>query len=164
MKKDVFREKSKQRLTSPEQLNDYIKVTNPGVWMILVAIILLLLGLCTWGFLGKIETKLNVVAISDADSQGHVDHTYVYVKETDISKVTQEKKVNINSKDYDIATVSSQPISITESTMTEYARKVGNLALDEWVYRLTLGETLDDGVYRATIIIESVSPFSFVFN
>lgn len=164
MKKDVFREKSKQRLTSPEQLNDYIKVTNPGVWMVLVAIILLLLGLCTWGFLGKIETKLSVVAISDADTQGHVDHTYVYVKEADISKVTQDKKVNINDKDYDIAAVSSQPISITASTMTEYARKVGNLNIDEWVYKLTLGETLDDGVYRATIIVESVSPFSFVFN
>lgn len=32
MNDKIFRKKSVERMSSPEQLNDYIKVTNPGVW------------------------------------------------------------------------------------------------------------------------------------
>ena len=34
----IFRKNSVDRMSSPEQLNDCIRVTNPGVWMILAAI------------------------------------------------------------------------------------------------------------------------------
>ncbi len=34
MEDPIFRKKSLDKLSSPEQLNDYIKVTNPGVWII----------------------------------------------------------------------------------------------------------------------------------
>ncbi len=46
MDKQLFRKSSIERVSSPEQLNDYIKVSNPGVWMILAAIIALLIGVC----------------------------------------------------------------------------------------------------------------------
>ena len=62
-------------MSSPEQLNDYIKVTNPGVWMVLEAIVILLVGVCVWGVFGKLETKLSVAAVS-GDGQ-----TLLYVKE-----------------------------------------------------------------------------------
>ena len=35
---DIFRKKSLERISSPEQLNDYIKVSNPSVWIIIIAI------------------------------------------------------------------------------------------------------------------------------
>ncbi len=41
-RKPIFREKALEKITSPEQLNNYLKVTNPAVWMILAAVILLL--------------------------------------------------------------------------------------------------------------------------
>ena len=31
-KSKLFREKNLERLESPEQLNDYLRVTSPGVW------------------------------------------------------------------------------------------------------------------------------------
>ena len=34
-KTKLFREKNLERLESPEKLNDYLRVTSPGVWMIL---------------------------------------------------------------------------------------------------------------------------------
>ena len=42
MKNDLFRKSSIDRISSPEQLNDYIRVTNPSIWVILAAIIILL--------------------------------------------------------------------------------------------------------------------------
>ena len=41
MSDQIFRKKSLDRISSPEQLNDYIRVANPGIWMILAAVIIL---------------------------------------------------------------------------------------------------------------------------
>ena len=38
MAKGLFREKSLNYISSPEQLNDYLKVTKPAVWIVLIAI------------------------------------------------------------------------------------------------------------------------------
>ena len=40
----LFRKKSIDRIQSPEQLNDYLRVANPAVWVLLAAILLLLAG------------------------------------------------------------------------------------------------------------------------
>ena len=52
----IFRKESLQRLSSPEQLNDYLKVTRLGVWIVLAAAVLLLAGLLAWGFTGSLES------------------------------------------------------------------------------------------------------------
>ncbi len=50
----LFREKSLQRVSSPEKLDDYIKVVSPGVWLVLVAVIILLLGVLAWASVGNV--------------------------------------------------------------------------------------------------------------
>lgn len=52
---NVFREKSIERVSSPEQLNDYIRVTTPSVWLVLAALVLLLAGMLAWCTLGTVE-------------------------------------------------------------------------------------------------------------
>ena len=37
--KDIFRKKAVDRVNSPEQLNDYIRVTSPSIWMVLAGVI-----------------------------------------------------------------------------------------------------------------------------
>ena len=53
----VFREKSLDKVSSPESLNDYIKVTTPSVWIILIALAVLLLGILAWSIFGRVEVK-----------------------------------------------------------------------------------------------------------
>ena len=55
--RQIFREKSIERVSSPEQLDDCIKVTTPSVWLILSATIALLAGMIIWGVFGKIEVN-----------------------------------------------------------------------------------------------------------
>ena len=38
-KSKLFREKSLKAIESPEALNDYLRVTSPGVWLVLAAVI-----------------------------------------------------------------------------------------------------------------------------
>ena len=58
MADDLFRKKSYDKIKSPEQLNDYVRVANPGVWLILCAVIVLLVGFCVWGIFGQIKTTV----------------------------------------------------------------------------------------------------------
>lgn len=52
----LFRQKSLDRISSPEQLNDYLRVTNPTVWVVLIAVILLLVGVIVWGSAATLES------------------------------------------------------------------------------------------------------------
>ena len=44
----VFREKSIERVNQPEDLDDYIRVTTPSVWVVLIAIVLVLAAILGW--------------------------------------------------------------------------------------------------------------------
>ena len=50
----IFREKSMERVSSPEALNDYIRVTTPSVWIVLLALVILLAGMLAWSVLGRV--------------------------------------------------------------------------------------------------------------
>jgi len=60
----IFRKKVMDRLSSPEQLNDYLRVTSPSVWIVLGAILLLLVtGLgfaATTGIESRVEGPAQV--------------------------------------------------------------------------------------------------------
>lgn len=55
MSNQIFREKSMERVASPEQLNDYIRVTSPSVWIILLAMLVLLAGILVWSVFGRVK-------------------------------------------------------------------------------------------------------------
>ena len=56
MENPIFRKKSLDRISSPEALDDYLHVTTPSVWLILIAIIALLAGLLIWSHVASIDS------------------------------------------------------------------------------------------------------------
>ena len=56
-KSRIFREKSMDRVSSPESLNDYIRVTSPSVWITLLALVILLAGMLVWSIFGKVTVQ-----------------------------------------------------------------------------------------------------------
>ncbi|MCR5102280.1 MAG: hypothetical protein K6B41_13060 [Butyrivibrio sp.] len=63
--KNIFREKSIERVSSPEQLDDYIRVISPGIWMVICAILLLLIAILAWAVFGTIPVKTADGAVRD---------------------------------------------------------------------------------------------------
>lgn len=55
MNGDIYREKNIERLSSPERLEDFIKVARPGVWLIMAAITVLIVGAAVWASFGVME-------------------------------------------------------------------------------------------------------------
>lgn len=159
MKSQLFREKSLERVSSPEQLNDYIRVTNPSVWIALAAVVLLLLGICVWSVFGRLDTVLTVGAITEGE------RTVCYVKESDIGAVSADLNVHLNGETYGISEIALQPVQIDES-FPGYLVHLGGISQGEWVYAVVLDGTAgaDGGIYEAQIVIESIAPMSFVIN
>lgn len=69
---NIFREKSLERVSSPEALNDYIRVTTPSVWIVLAATVLLLVGMLAWSIFGTVK-----VHNEDGSTQEIAPITYV---------------------------------------------------------------------------------------
>ena len=157
MKEQIFRKKSIDRISSPEQLNEYIRVSSPSVWMILGAIVILLFGVCVWGVFGKLDTVINTVAVFEEEQ------LVVYVKEEDRSSVELGMKMIIEEKEFVLREISKEPIQV-DSGFSEYIMHVGSMQMGEWVYEVLADGRLAEGVYEARIIIESVAPMSFIMN
>lgn len=68
----IFRKKSMEKVSSPEQLNDYLRVSTPAVWIILAAILILLVGFIVWAVFGS-------VTIHDADGAAQVIHPITFI-------------------------------------------------------------------------------------
>lgn len=157
MENSIFRKKSLERISSPEQLNDYIKVTNPSVWILLGAIIVLLLGVVIWAVFGQVATTVNAVALVEDGI------ATCYVREADAASVAPGDAVHIGGETYALESVSAEPVQAS-AVLDAYALHVGELQDGEWAYRAALSASIPDGVYVASIVTESVSPISFVVN
>lgn len=156
-KTNLFRKKSIERISSPEQLNDYICVSSPGVWLILMAVVVLLAGVVIWGVFGTMNSYIDVCAVSDKGK------TVVYISEENIARVTADMPVMINGTEYTFASISDESVE-AENVMDEYDMHVGGIKSGEWVYPATLTKNLPTGTYSAKIVAESINPVSFVFN
>lgn len=55
MNESIFRQKSLDRISSPEEIDNYIRVTRPSLWLALGVIILLLAALILWSVTARIE-------------------------------------------------------------------------------------------------------------
>ena len=60
MSESLFRKKSIERISSPEEIDEYMRVTSPSMWLVLGAVILLLLGILVWSITGRIEETIEI--------------------------------------------------------------------------------------------------------
>ena len=60
-KEGLFRKESLDNLKSPEKLNDFLRVTNVPVWIILIAIFIIGIGFVYWCITANIATGVNPI-------------------------------------------------------------------------------------------------------
>lgn len=158
MERKLFREKSIDRISSPEELNDYVRVSNPGIWISLAAIIVLLIGVCVWGFFGRMDTAITIsVVVKDGNA-------VCYVRDSDITDVKIGQTVRTDNGEYVITSISDAPVAVSDN-IDAYARHIGSLTEGEWVYKAEFtSRELKDGIYLGKIVTESVRPISFIIN
>lgn len=139
MNESVFREKSLDKVKSPDNLNEYIRVANPGVWVLLASIIALLLGMCIWGVFGQLTTEIQV------DARVEDGAVICYLPAKDAQTVRPGMTANVDE---------------CTGTVTEVNVRSGSGS----TCRIELEESLPDGIYIARIEVENIHPASFLLN
>ena len=157
MSDNIFREKSLKRISSPESLNDYVKVSNPGIWVLLIGVIVLLIGFLAWGTFGRIDSKITTVGVVNNGS------LITYVNEEDIDMIKNSSLINIDGEEYSISSVSNAPIKL-DYDFTESYLHIAGLTESAWVYKIFSSVPLSDGIYKINIITERIKPISLLFN
>ena len=123
------------RISSPDQLTDYLRVTNPGVWVLLASVVLLLAGLFAWASIGTLETMIDV-KVNVADNRA------VVIPEG-MDALAAGMPLRVSSGEYIIGS--------TETDM--YGRTFG------------IAEVfLPDGLYDGTVVTERTHPISFLLE
>lgn len=141
MNEQIFRKKSLERIESPENLNDYIKVTRPSVWLLLVAIIIFFLGGVVWATFGHIDTSIPADATI---SNGILSMTITDKQNLPDGYNGEDARLVISGKSYNI------PLHINQDGTFTSVSKVP--------------ENIDDGSYSIDVIVESVSPIIYIIN
>lgn len=132
-RKQIFRQQALDRIASPEQFNDYLHVTNAGVWVFLSVVILLLVAFISWSALGTLETTVGArAAVSDGTAR-------ITVLEN--AEVASGMTVRMGNSEFRISEVTRDEMGLT------VAFAPVNLA---------------NGNYDAVIVVETLSPISFL--
>ena len=153
----IFRKASLDRVSSPEQLNDYIKISRPGMWLVLGTVIVLLIGVFVWGVFGILTTTQDAVTVVQ---QGKA---ICYVTPEEAKSLVPGMEVRVDGSTGSIAAIPSRPVKITDR-FDEYALYLGGLETGDWVVAVTVDLSIPDGVYSGEIVLETISPISFVLN
>jgi hypothetical protein len=163
MKPDLFRKESIQRISSPEQLDDYIHVSNPSVWIVIAAVIVLIAGAIVWMVTSTLETNIAAYAVKEEDGI-----FIAYISPDKATAIRPGAKVMLGGSAGSVKGVQAAPLSYTEARLllpSDYAAYA--LGLGEWNVRVTL--TSDAAVNApgdiapVTITTSSESPLNLIF-
>ena len=63
-KQSIFRRESLDRVESPEQLDAYIKVSHPKVWLIMAALLVAVISVIVWSVVGSLPQTMTVKGVT----------------------------------------------------------------------------------------------------
>ena len=158
MQNGLFRQKSIERISSPEALHDYMRVTSPRLWMILAAVVLLLGGFIAYASTAKMENTMPIKVtvetyhMTEEETQGEArDVTIVYssLPEDQMEQIKKGMKLRLLKE--------TGTVSWLTSGVQEGLVEVG-FDMDPLNY------PLNDGEYDAELVLESTTQVSFLWN
>lgn len=161
-KSNIFTKKATEQLRSPDDLDEYVRVTNPSVWVVLGACVVLMLGLFAWGFLGTAESSVGATGT-------HVNgETICFLPADKATSIHEGDDANVGGELMKVASVSTVPVSVLEAREivgSDYL--ASTLVRDDWTYVVYFSgdASFEEGIpLPVTITIERIAPISIIFG
>ena len=139
--KQIFRKEALKSISSPEQLTDYLHVTNPTVWIVLVTIIVLLVGIFAWSTVGTLESTV------ETNIQIMNKRAVMYTVGEKPIQFEEGMTVRIHLQDQ------TREFKVEKAVLDEDGWLVGYFQAD-----------LPDGFYNGMLVLDSTKPISFLLE
>lgn len=160
MANSIFRKQSLDRVNSPEQLNDYIKTSHLSVWLVIFAVLILILSVFVWAIFGSLDTTVTVDGVSNGGS--------VVCFTDNIGDIKVNNNVKIGDTTGTVTYVSQTPVAYEDAVKLadtdEYTLYCLDLAKFNYVVEIEVDDTVSQGYILADIVVEKISPVSFIFG
>ncbi|BED93136.1 MAG: hypothetical protein RsTaC01_1106 [Candidatus Paraimprobicoccus trichonymphae] len=186
----LFRKSSIDRISSPEKLNEYIKITNPSLILILVALLSVVTGFLMWVFLGNIPeySRLNGIIITNPNTK--IQKVYAFVPISEAVKLELGMEVQI-SPEYapreNYGYIKSKILSISKDVINsnELTEKFENYSIlgpllnnkntnlieidfsvEEWsgVKNQSNVEIIDGAICNILVVVSKKNPSKLIFE
>ena len=176
----AFRQSTMNRVASSEELNHYIKVTNPSAWVVVLAALLLVSGVLIWALAATVPITFETTGIVP-----HKDNPADEVVICFLDKSTAERLQKPDAKAY-IGGVEAKSVEIGELPLSasEVINALGSdfyadsIELGNWNYMITIKPaaqlnhtdfTVDfvDGASNlvpVSIVVAETRPINIVFG
>ena len=158
-KKQLFRKESVDHIASPEELHDYMHVTNPRLWMLLSAVAILLVGFIVLACFVKMENKVPVKIKIE---------TLEYPETHEIEQVTTAelpgsyKNILERGMEVRLGEEKGKIGGIFDVFVEGYDTEEDGIVVDVYMDKEFL--PLPDGTYDGEIVVETSTPISFLWN
>ena len=160
----IFNNGDSPRLTSPDDLEKYMRVTSLQVWVLLGLCAVLLVGLVIWGFFGSISTNLTVTG-------SVIDGTPIcMLTEEEVAQVKVGDEALVDGREASVAVVYQVPLTRDEAEKAfENDYLVNALIEGDWSYLVELssdsvGDLKQEVPIPITITTSKTAPVSLVMK
>ena len=162
----IFTEKATEKLLSPDDLDNYVRVTNPSGWVTLGACVFIFVGLFTWAFFGTVSTG---VGAAGTCLEGRV---VAFVGEEQVSEVHPGDEATVGDARMKVVSVGEAPVSYGGALgMLDSEYLASRLVGDGWAYVVRFEDdgggysNLREGVpLEVNILTERVAPITLIFG
>ena len=152
------------KITSPDQLNNYIRVTSPGIWIVIAAILVLLSGLFFWLFTGQLEVSLHTpIFTRDTESFAFIPREKLH----GVAAGTPARILNTQTSGT-VTAIASEPLTFTDIESITGRNAAASMMIDYSSRSLCMVSLnvpdAPQGVSQAVIVIDTVKPISFLLR
>ena len=157
MENGLFRKKSLERISSPEEMHDYMRVTSPRLWMLLSAIVILLVGFIAYASSTTLENtiplKVYIEKVKNYNEQGEATGSSVFVY----------SEVPVSNKDM-IEPGMEVRIGSEKGKVSWIANTDGDDNLTVVIDMEHPSISWPEGEQEAVLVLESTTPIKFLWN
>ena len=165
----LFNKKATEKLRNPDDLDKYVRVTNPSVWVVIAACVFLLAGLLVWAVFGSVTTSVSAMGSVVTMKKTGEPAALCFLNTDDAAKVHQGDVANVNGEQMKVQSVDKIPVSAEEAnTLLQSDYLVSALVKDDWAYTAYLEGDIsglpENVPLTVSIIVERVPPISLILK
>lgn len=136
----IFRHSTMNRVASSEELDHYIKVTNPSAWVIVLAALLLIGGIIVWAAIAVVPVTVETTGITFTTNDSNKTNVICFVNEETADRVRKQRMIAfVEGVEANDATMTEMPLSATEViSILGSDFYVDSIDLDAWNYMVTI--------------------------
>ena len=141
----IFQKKSLDYAEAPEQLDAYVKASGSGVWLVILALLILMITTVVWSVTGTLPETLEVKGCTGLDG-----NIYCYIPSEMNCMYLDGCRVSGTLPDGSIATGYVQRVSEQPYSKEELKQKLDS----DWI-----AENLISSVYSYEVLIQTENQF-----